>query len=406
MSVEINPVGTHCGMGCAYCYQLPVRQGSKNARPPRVDHAAVQVAVRSANPGAYGFSLFGGEPLLASLEDLEKLWAFGLQEYGHNGVQTAGADITEAHYELFKRYKVHAGFSIDGPGDLNGARRYGTPEQTRRATARSVAWLERCLTDGVPCSLIVTLHRLNAAAAGLPELIEWFRALDERGLRNARLHVLEQDGPGGAALALTSAETVDALWALHGLETGLQQLHFDVFRDMHAKLRDPEASASCVWNWCDPWTTPAVHGINADGSRSLCQRVHKDGKTWQPMDGAPTRLRQVVLWNTPQDRGGCQGCRFFLQCGGQCPGTAIDGDWRKRSVDCPTWFELFQRLEAEMVGRGEAPASLRPELETRIAARLAAWQGGDVPHGDSHGDAPHGDEHGDHADQAAAEARP
>jgi len=401
MSVEINPVGTHCGMACQYCYQLPVRRGSRNVRPVTVDHAAVQSAVRAANPGAYGFSLFGGEPLLASVEDLEKLWAFGLTEYGHTGVQTAGADITEAHFDLFQRYKVHVGFSIDGPGELNAARRYGTPKQTLAATERSIGWLERCLTDGVPCSLIVTLHQLNAAAARLPELIEWIRVLDARGLRSARLHVLEQDGPGGAALALTTAETVDALWALHGLEAGLQQLHFDLFRDMHAKLLDSEASASCVWNWCDPWTTPAVHGINADGSRSLCQRVNKDGKDWLPMDGAPTRLRQVVLWSTPQEQGGCRDCRFFLQCAGQCPGTAIDGDWRKRSVDCPTWFELFRRLEAEMVDRGEQPASLRPDIEALVETRLAAWQGGDVPHGDSHGDAPHGDEHGDHSDHAA-----
>ena len=34
MSVEVNPVGMHCAMACRYCYELPVRKGTRNARPP------------------------------------------------------------------------------------------------------------------------------------------------------------------------------------------------------------------------------------------------------------------------------------------------------------------------------------------------------------------------------------
>jgi sulfatase maturation enzyme AslB (radical SAM superfamily) len=396
VSVEVNPIGLRCERACLYCYQGKVRTATRNAAPSRIDHERIQLQVKRA-ADKDGFSLFGGEPLLASVEDLEKLWAFGLEQYGRNGVQTDGNAITETHLNLFRRYHVHVGFSIDGPAELNDARRAGSLAATRAASAHSEAMLRRCLAMGIECSLIVTLHRLNASAERLQRLLEWFRDLDAAGLQTARLHLLELDG-AGRTLALTSEENVAALFAIHDLENGLRGLRFDVFKDVLAKLRDPDASATCVWNACDPWTTPAVHGIEADGSRGLCHRVHKDGKQWSPADPSPLPVRQVVLWATPQEDGGCRGCRFFLQCLGQCPGTAIDGDWRRRSADCPTWFALLERVEAEMLARGEAPASLVPDLDERIQRRLAA-----AAEGTPHGDVPHGDvPHGDHTDTGAA----
>ena len=408
MSVEVNVVNMRCGapaggLSCAYCYQGAVRKAS-NAAPDQIDHEAIRRSVLAASPGpSEGFSVFGGEPLLADVADLERLWAFGLERYRKNGVQTSGRPITEAHLALFKKYRVHVGFSIDGPGPLNDARRAGTLEQTRAATAHSEAMLKRCLAEGIGASLIVTLHRLNAAADRLQQLLAWFLELDAAGLSSVRLHLLERDGPGGERLALTSVENVAALFAARTLEGSLARLRFDVFADIEKKLRDPSAGVTCVWNGCDPWTTPAVQGIEADGSRSLCQRVHKDGKQWRPAD-QHSNIRQVVLWGTPQEDGGCHGCRFFLQCGGQCPGTAIDGDWRNRSVDCPTWFALLERAEGEMLARGEKPASLAPDLEARIERSLAG-RVADSGHGDGHGDSPHGDSHGDHTD-AGDEGRP
>lgn len=395
MSVEVNPVGLHCGRSCLYCYELPGRQAERNRRPGPVDHARVQLQVIEA-AGPDGFTLFGGEPLLATLEDLEKLWAFGLERYGKNGVQTDGHVIGEEHLALFRRFKVHVGFSIDGPGELNAARVAGTPEQTLEATNRSVAALRRCLADGISCSLIVTLHRLNASSDRLPRLLGWLRDLAAAGLRSIRLHALELDA-GARHIALDLGGALAAFRACRSVSREVD-LQLDIFEDMAKKLRDPEASATCIWNDCDPWTTPAVHGIGPTGERSLCQRVHKDGRQWAPMAGAPVRIRQAVLWATPQERGGCAGCRFFLQCGGQCPGTAIGGDWRRRSADCELWFALLSDVEAEFVARGEQPASLAPDLEERVRARLARYAAGASSHGDAHGDAPHGDGHGDHSD--------
>lgn len=401
MSVEVNPVGARCERKCTYCHELPVRLAVRNASPGPVDHEKVQLAVTRA-AGKDGFSLFGGEPLLASLEDLERLWAFGLERYGVNGIQTDGALISDAHVALFKTYRVHVGFSIDGPGALNDARRAGSLDQTRSATARSEAALLRCLAEGVPASLIVTLHRMNASPERLPELVAWLEGLDRAGLTSCRAHLLERDG-AWKPLVLSDGENIAALFALRDLERRMPRLRFDVFADLERKLMDPATDVTCIWNGCDPWTTTAVHGIEPDGTRSLCHRVHKDGRSWLPADGGPVKIRQVLLWETPQEQGGCHGCWFFLVCGGQCPGTAEEGDWRRRTADCRVWYAAMERVEAELQAAGKSPISAAPTgFEDRVARSLGAGMATSAPRVDGHGDTPHGDFHADHTDHVDA----
>lgn len=384
MSVEVNPVGMRCGanngaLSCSTCYQLPLR--AMNEPIPPLDLDAIKRAVEAERDPA-GFSLFGGEPLLAPIETLEKLWAWGLERYGKNGVQTSARPIREEHFALFRRYKVCVSFSIEGPEELNDVRWAGTLEETRRSTAHAIACLERCLREGIPVGLITTLQRHNATAERLPRLLDWFRRLDGLGLGEVGLHVLEHDG-AWRHLALTHEENFDALLQLRALEVReLRTVRFGMFRDILALLRGKDAwtwkdgshgGVSCVWSGCDPWTTPAVRGVNADGTKTLCQRVHKTPVQWAPGPRGPL-VRVLALRETPQDAGGCQGCRHLITCKGQCPGTAIGGDWRKRSRDCELWYRLLTHFEGVLLEAGETPVTLRADrdvIEERMARHWA-----------------------------------
>ena len=375
MSVELRPLGVRCNLGCRYCYQQPQRDAG-NTPAPRYDLAAMKDAIL-AEGGP--FTLFGGEPLLLPLPVLEDLWTWGLQQFGGNSVQTNGTLITDAHRTLFRRYRVRVGISVDGPGELNDARVDHTLARTRRATARTEAAIARLCAEGTPPSLIVTLHRGNAAPAQLPVLHDWFRRLDALGVSSVRLHLLEVDDPAvGARYLLTPEETRTALSGLAELETALPRLRFDLFSEMRKLLAGDDQHATCVWRACDPYTTPAVRGVEGDGRRSNCGRTNKEGIDFVKA-GHTGYERQMALYHTPQDAGGCQGCRFFLQCKGQCPGTAIDGDWRNRSAQCAEWFGLFAHLEADMLAHGQTPLSRsasRPLLEQ---AQLQAWEAGNNP---------------------------
>jgi len=132
MSVEVRPLGVQCNIACQYCYQNPQRDAGNQNR--LYDLGLIKEALRQEGGP---FSLFGGEPLLVPLKDLEDLWAWGLERFGRNGVQTNGSLIQDEHIRLFKKYRVGVGISIDGPDELNDVRWNGSLERTRQATRRA-----------------------------------------------------------------------------------------------------------------------------------------------------------------------------------------------------------------------------------------------------------------------------
>ena len=371
MGVELRPLGVACNIQCQYCYQNPQRDAGNVVRRYNMDlmKAAVE---REGGP----FTLFGGEPLLLPEEDIEELWAWGFERYGRNSVQTNGVLINDRHIELFKRYKVSVGISIDGPGELNDVRWVGTLERTREATAKTERAIERLCEAGLPPGLIVTLHRGNAVGERLERLLDWFRSLEAIGIRKARLHILEVDDERvREAHALTLDENLAAFQAFLKLESELKTLELDVFSDMRALLLGEDDGTGCVWNACDPYTTRAVRGVEGTGQASNCGRTNKDGIDFVKADTEGFE-RYIALYHTPQAHGGCQSCRFFMMCKGQCPGTSIDGDSRNRSEHCSVWMSLFGQLEDDLLKEGREPLSQSPDRNRLERAFLELWTSG------------------------------
>lgn len=374
MGIELRPLGINCNLTCQYCYQTPQRDSGNLTK--RYDLAAMKTAVEQEGGD---FALFGGEALLVDEADLEELWRWGLEKYGHNGVQTNGTLINDNHIRMFKQYKVQVGISCDGPGELNDVRWAGSLERTRRATAKTEQAVARLCEEGIAPSLIITLHKGNATEDKLPVMHAWLRRLKELGVSSVRLHLLETE----SALikekyALSPTENVAALLSFAKLEKELEPLRFDVFQEMQNLLMCRDHYATCVWMGCDPCTTSAVRGIEGRGQRSNCGRTNKDGIDF--IKGVQAGYeRYIALYSTPKECGGCQGCRFFVFCKGQCPGTAIDGDWRNRTQDCETWTALFTHMEDILAAQNINPLSQDKNLCYLEQEMLNAWARGENP---------------------------
>ena len=396
MTVEVHPAGVACNLQCTFCYQHNMRDAG-NVTDGRWDFEAVKKALaRQSNKSAP--TLFGGEALLLPLPQLEEFFVWTKQTYGHAGMQTNASLFTEAHHEMVNRVGVYVGVSLDGPGELNDARWAGSLTKTRSATARSEAALERLVKDGRTSGVITTLCRANATKDKLPRMKEWFRYLDGLGLRNVRLHIMESDNDFVRKnYELTVEENLHAFLEFNELEKELGTLRFDIFRETRNLLLGDDGSASCVWVGCDPLNTSAVQGIGPTGMEHNCGRTTLAGINWEKAQGHGYE-RQIALYHTPQKHGGCQDCRFFLMCRGQCPGTAIDNDWRNKSQYCETWKGLFAHAEQDLVREGRQPLSLsanRTELEHKL---INGWVRGELLHmsgqsrSTSHGDyTDHGD---------------
>lgn len=370
--IELKPVSVRCNIQCQYCYQNPLRDAGNLSRTYNLEKMKAAIE-KEGGP----FALFGGEPLLLPEADLEALWLWGLKRYGRNSLQTNGTLIKDSHIILFKKYKVDVGISVDGPAELNDARWAGTLQLTREATAKVHAAIERLCQEGIPPGLIVTLHRGNATRDKLPEMHQWFKHLEQIGIRAVKLHVLEVEAQFvREKYFLSIQENVEALLSLMQLQKEeLRTLQFDLFRDMRDLLLGRDAKSSCVWNACDPYTTRAVRGIEGQGQSSNCSRTNKEGIDFLKSD-AEGFERYLALYQTPQDHGGCKDCRFFLMCKGQCPGTAIDGDWRNRTEYCEVWKRLYAHMEKSLLAEGEKPISLCADRLVLERVFVRCWQSG------------------------------
>lgn len=421
MSIEVLPLGTRCELACRHCYQDNIRDAG-NQTSGEYDMAAMKKALEREG---HAFTVFGGEPLLVPADDLEELWRFGFERYGRNTVQTGATSVTDRHFELFERYNVHVGISLEGPGELNDIRWAGSLERTRDATRRAEAVLGQLLYLKRPVSIITTLNRANARADRLPLLLEWFRQLNRRGLRHCNLHLMEIESEKVRRdWALTEDENATALLACADLQSELE-LRFQPITDMTRLLLGEDETTggvSCIWNACDAGTTRAVQGINGQGEKINCSRTNKAGVDMQKAD-RELFVRPLGLFQVEQKHGGCGGCRFWLMCKGQCPGEAESGDWRRKTEHCGVLIKVFGELEKRLASIGLRPVSSDPTRRAAAERRMiAAFERGeaisvtraingernggqqahgDIPHGDApHGDDPHGDSHGDHTDES------
>ncbi len=388
MGVEVRARGTDCDLACTYCYENDIR-----TRTPR--HAYNREAVLKAIEKTDSpFTLFGGEPLLLPLKDLDELLGLAFKRHGSSGMQTNGVRISPEHIEMFKKYRTHIGISLDGPVELNDGRWAGTQETTRIKSERT-HWSIRTLCEAAKTcrsllpSLIVTLHAGNVSKEHFPTFVKWLYELDVMGIQCINAHVMELDSKADT-LYLPQEELADRLIDLWNEQDHWENLRITKFAEV-LKLMQGADDVVCTWRMCDPHNTSAVQGIEGDGSPSLCSRVHKDGVNWLPAEGSghaadfighPGKRyheRQLALYVTPQENGGCKGCEYFLACGGQCPGEGEDGDWRRRTHYCYTYKRLFEEASKRLRAVGIKPLGdwkHRPELEQQM---YNLWTTGQSP---------------------------
>jgi uncharacterized protein len=276
MANELKPLGETCNLRCRYCYEVKTRAAEPVTKYNR------DVILRAIDQLPCAFHLFGGEALLLPLADLEEIWKAGYEKFKSNGIQTNGTLITDAHIELFKKYKVNPGISIDGPGDLNDARWAGSLEATRAMTARSEAAIDKCLAAGITPSLIVTLHAGNCQTdEQLDRMIQWFRELAAKGVKRINHHLMERNGLSDD-LVLSDERMADVMMRLWTLVSELPASRQQITDSVLQALTGDDRQVLCILRPCDVFNTPSCRSLEADGKPSNCGHVYKEDVIWMP----------------------------------------------------------------------------------------------------------------------------
>lgn len=328
MSVELKVLGSKCNLNCDYCYEKELR------RCEVLKGYNLDAMLAQAEKIGCHFTVFGGEPLLVPFKDLERIFAFGFEKFKQNGIQSNGIMITEAYMYLFKKYNVHVGFSLDGPGKLNAAR------TDLKHTERAIKNLHYCLGNGLQVSLIVTMTKHNIC----PEFIIWLSELEDAGVRNVNMHFMLN---ANATHLIPDQEKFKTfLGWLYDAAKCFKTLKIDTIEEMKTRLFTG-AGGCCVWNKCDPYYTSSVQGIGPFGEMHGCGRLYEEGVDYLKADTNST-MRDDLLLSTPQTSGGCRDCRYWHACHGFCPGTGLDGDWRNRSEHCESLKTIFGWIENDV----------------------------------------------------------
>ena len=376
-----------CNAGCTGCYMGDafVRIG----KSPRYDIEAMlaTAGARSEREKSQGASLHGGEISLLPAKDLRRL-VEGLlvRQYPTVTLQTNALTLTEEKMRMLASFndkdnpgRVSVGVSLNGPKELNRDRRFGSIAQTDRATERIHRNVERLRELSINVGIITVLSKTNADSMDkVLRLIDWAKELGEHlGIWSFRFnplgHHADKDPVTGESMTCLTEEELSVAWVRLAQETMADPRHdWLPFREFLDNLWGLGVQP-CWVSGCDPYDTDAVYGINPDGSLSNCGRTAVDGFLYG-RDGQQDDLRDQTLGQVPYPDGGCGGCRWWSVCHGGCPGEAVGGDWRNRSMFCGSYIRVYEFLERGMKGwlpnfEARPDWNLPPEAQQGITQR-------------------------------------
>lgn len=393
-----------CNLACDYCYQWPIKPKEEQD----IDYDAVEQKIREVHTETGSkIVLHGGEPLYQDKRVIERFLKLSHELSGCGSIQTNGTLIDEELIDMFKRYKVGVGVSIDGPWPLNELRGRGTKQERKQQTALALKNIDRLLDAEVPTSIIAVIHKKNATGDRIETMKQWVLNLHKKRI-SGRLNPLCSTDP---ELELTPMEAVHFYNEMFDFMMEHDITGWSPFRDMiNAVVGD--SNVVCVFRPCDPYFTPSATSILKDGSVGVCLRLYQDdGKMYRRLDKF-NDIRSKILSQTD-----CKDCIYWKLCYGGCTGMAENFDWRNKDRYCEMYRSLFSRIVhmAQFMGTGiadsrqddETDVSLKDgwdgiehndkgirHVDSDARKRPRASRGPPTRHSDSHLDR----EHGDHMD--------
>ena len=179
-SLLIKPVSETCNIDCKYCFYHhrpddPYKDvtGGKLMSEEVLREMMRQYFALPVQPAIYCWQ--GGEPLVAGHEFFERVFEFEAAMGGRgrvvsNAVQTNGLLMDDRFAEMFAKYKVLVGISIDGPASVHD--KYRVDYQDKGTHAAAVRAVEIARRHGVEFNALCVVTPATAPKAA--EIYGWF----------------------------------------------------------------------------------------------------------------------------------------------------------------------------------------------------------------------------------------
>ena len=322
-----------CNINCSYCYlELSKRSDKRRMTVDTVEAIANFLRDVPVRNEPLTVCWHAGEPLVVPPSFYEQAFqcftAPGIPAIQHN-FQTNGTLINDDWCDLFKRWSVKVGVSIDGPRAVHDARRV---DRSGRGTFdRVMRGIARLRQHEVPFHVLSTVT--NASLNAADQIWEFYRS---RGITRVGFNPEDEGGPNEES-SLTSTEHLTAFRKFMSRIAELQEddstIRIRELDDMRRRLTAPPRAEVGR----DDNRAGSILSIDVDGnlttfSPELLGRVHSTyGKfswgnvhvdSWAQLLENPQfqRANADIIAGIELCR---EGCPYFSVCGGGCPSSKL-----------------------------------------------------------------------------------
>jgi len=327
-SLLIKPVSARCNLRCRYCFYRdrprdPYQsQGSGRIMSDEVLTALVGQFLGMPN-AISNFCWQGGEPLLAGHDFFERVFERenALGKGGQrvaNAIQTNGTLIDDRFAELFARYRVFIGLSLDGPEKLHDLNRVDAEGRgTHRLVMEAAKLLER---HGVEFNILSVVTAVGAGRAA-----EIYSFLLSQGFHYLQFipDIERGNAEGGPAPHSVSARAFGAFLcdlfdAWH--ENGRPRASIRFFDNVMEALQGHPPGACSLQKTCADYVV-----VEYTGDVYPCDfLVESDWLLGNIMEKPLGEILRAPRWEEflkikPNLPRACRRCEYRLLCRGGCP---------------------------------------------------------------------------------------
>jgi uncharacterized protein len=303
----------------------------------------------------------GGEPLLWGIENYQEIFSFMEKEFSgykyQNSIQTNLSLINEEYIDLFLRYNVRVGFSLDGTKEIHDSQRVNhNGEGTFDIIMEKVALCKKKKLDP-KCIIVATKKHIGK----IPKLFQFMCDFDIKFKLNP-IFIAGEAKKNVEDYALTPEEYAKMAIELFDLS----------FFDKEYKITEPnfiEIASNLITNkpkGCmfvkncqDSFITVSPNGdvfpcgrfCDKDLTGCAYGNLHKESLS----DILP-KIKSSDIYNRYKyiETSDCKECQYFNICHGGClhDGFIKSGDFKSKTFLCNAYKKIFCHIDRRLEEAG------------------------------------------------------
>lgn len=366
MVIIIKPTYS-CNFRCKYCYLgNSTKESSKMFNASFVQNAIRQIkdnVVEVKSRKKVTFIWHGGEPLLWGVENFRLVFEFMedvLSDIDYsNSIQTNLSLLTEEYVDLFLKYNVHVGFSVDGFRELNDSQRVLTNGRGTYDLIIDRLNLARAKGLCMGCIIVGTKNSI-----GRVEELYKFVSDNRLNFKFNPLFISGEARNNDEELGITTGEYADMTIELFDLwyNDTENRITESNFVEIASNILTGHTSGCLFGKNCQE----NFFAIAPTGDVFPCGRFCDESTTEfsygnlhdESLTDILTRAKKSDCYNRYKyiEESSCRQCEYFHICHGGClhDGYLRSGDFKSKTFLCSAYKRIFKHIQERITETGLA----------------------------------------------------